>query len=128
MSSNKVIGIDLGTGFSCVAVMEGGKPTVIVNEEGQRTTPSVIYIDKDGIEVGASAKRKVTKAEQEYEVARLAALKANEEKKKIIAEGQAQAEANRLKVAAGLTPQERMEYTSWILHRNVYFKCSRGRR
>lgn len=53
----------------------------------------------------------VTKAEQEYEVARLAALKANEEKKKIIAEGQAQAEANRLKVAAGLTPQERMEYT-----------------
>ena len=60
MSSNKVIGIDLGTGFSCVAVMEGGKPTVIVNEEGQRTTPSVIYIDKDTIEVGASAKRKMT--------------------------------------------------------------------
>lgn len=52
----------------------------------------------------------VTKAEQEYEVARLAALKANEEKKKIIAEGQAQAEANRLKVAAGLTPQERAEW------------------
>lgn len=49
----------------------------------------------------------VTKAEQEYEVARLAALKANEEKKKIIAEGQAQAEANRLKVAAGITPQEK---------------------
>jgi regulator of protease activity HflC (stomatin/prohibitin superfamily) len=56
----------------------------------------------------------VTKAEQEYEVARLAALKANEEKKKIIAEGQAQAEANRLKVAAGLTPQEKMQYTSQI--------------
>jgi regulator of protease activity HflC (stomatin/prohibitin superfamily) len=52
----------------------------------------------------------VTKAEQEYEVARLAALKAGEEKKKIIAEGQAQAEANRLKVAAGLTPQERAEW------------------
>ena len=52
----------------------------------------------------------VTKAEQEYEVARLAALKAEEEKKKIIAEGQAQAEANRLKVAAGLTPQERAEW------------------
>lgn len=60
MSSNKVIGIDLGTGFSCVAVMEGGKPTVIVNEEGQRTTPSVIYIDKDSREVGSSAKRKMT--------------------------------------------------------------------
>ena len=52
----------------------------------------------------------VTKAEQEYEVARLAALKAEEEKKKVIAEGQAQAEANRLKVAAGLTPQERAEW------------------
>ena len=52
----------------------------------------------------------VTKAEQEYEVARLAALKAEEEKKKIIAEGQAQAEANRLKVAAGMTPQERAEW------------------
>ena len=52
----------------------------------------------------------VTKAEQEYEVARLAALKAEEEKKKIIAQGQAQAEANRLKVAAGLTPQERAEW------------------
>lgn len=56
----------------------------------------------------------VTKAEQEYEVARLAALKAGEEKKKIIAEGQAQAEANRLKVAAGLTPQERMQYSAKI--------------
>lgn len=52
----------------------------------------------------------VTKAEQEYEVSRLAALKANEVKKKIIAEGQAEAEANRLKVAAGLTPQERAEW------------------
>ena len=52
----------------------------------------------------------VTKAEQEYEVSRLAALKANEEKKKIVAEGHAQAEANRLKVAAGLTPQERAEW------------------
>ena len=52
----------------------------------------------------------VTKAEQEREVARLAAEKAEFEKKKIIAEGQAQAEANRLKVAAGLTPQEKAEW------------------
>lgn len=52
----------------------------------------------------------VTKAEQEYEVARLAALKANEDKKKIIAEGEAEAAANRAKVAAGLTPQERAEW------------------
>ena len=52
----------------------------------------------------------VTRAEQEREVARLAAEKAEFEKKKVIAEGQAQAEANRLKVAAGLTPQERAEW------------------
>lgn len=52
----------------------------------------------------------VTKAEQEKEVARLAAEKANYEKARIIAEGQAEAEANRLKVAAGLTPQEKAEW------------------
>lgn len=52
----------------------------------------------------------VTKAEQEREVSRLAAEKAEFDKKKIIAEGQAEAEANRLKVAAGLTPQERAEW------------------
>jgi len=52
----------------------------------------------------------VTKAEQEREVARLAAEKAEFDKKKIIAEGQAEAEANRLKVAAGLTPQQRIEW------------------
>ena len=52
----------------------------------------------------------VTKAEQEYEVARLEALKANEVKKRIIAEGEAEAAANRAKVAAGLTPQERAEW------------------
>lgn len=52
----------------------------------------------------------VTKAEQEFEVSRLAALKANEVKKKIIAEGEAEAAANRAKVAAGLTPQERAEW------------------
>lgn len=52
----------------------------------------------------------VTKAEQEREVARLAAEKAEFDKKKIIAEGQAEAEANRLKVAAGLTPQEAAEW------------------
>lgn len=52
----------------------------------------------------------VTRAEQEREVARLAAERAEFDKKKIIAEGQAEAEANRLKVAAGLTPQERAEW------------------
>ncbi len=54
----KIIGIDLGTTNSCVAVMEGGKPKVIENSEGARTTPSIIGYMEDGeIIVGASAKR-----------------------------------------------------------------------
>ena len=54
----KVIGIDLGTTNSCVAIMEGGKPKVIENAEGARTTPSIIAYMEDGeIMVGAPAKR-----------------------------------------------------------------------
>ena len=54
----KIIGIDLGTTNSCVAIMEGGKPKVIENAEGARTTPSIVaYSDNDEILVGASAKR-----------------------------------------------------------------------
>ncbi len=54
----KVIGIDLGTTNSCVAVMEGGEPVVISNTEGNRTTPSVVAFTKDGERlVGAVAKR-----------------------------------------------------------------------
>src|SRR5690606_24172892 len=54
----KIIGIDLGTTNSCVAVMEGGEPTVIANSEGARTTPSVVALKKDGERlVGAVAKR-----------------------------------------------------------------------
>src|SRR5918994_2016225 len=55
---SKVIGIDLGTTNSVVAVMEGGEPTVIVNQEGNRTTPSVVGFAKDGERlVGQVAKR-----------------------------------------------------------------------
>ena len=54
----KVIGIDLGTTNSCVAVMEGGEPVVIANAEGSRTTPSVVSFQKDGSRVvGQAAKR-----------------------------------------------------------------------
>lgn len=54
----KIIGIDLGTTNSCVAVMEGGQPTVIVNSEGTRTTPSVVAFTKKGERlVGEPAKR-----------------------------------------------------------------------
>jgi molecular chaperone DnaK len=56
--SGKVIGIDLGTTNSCVAVMEGGQPVVIANEEGGRTTPSVVAFTDEGERlVGAIAKR-----------------------------------------------------------------------
>jgi len=55
---SKIIGIDLGTTNSCVAIMEGGKPKVIENSEGARTTPSIVAYSDDGdILVGAPAKR-----------------------------------------------------------------------
>ncbi|MFZ3323679.1 MAG: molecular chaperone DnaK [Usitatibacter sp.] len=77
----KIIGIDLGTTNSCVAVMEGGKPKVIENSEGARTTPSVVaYTDGGEILVGAPAKRQaVTNAKNTiYAVKRLIGRKFEE--------------------------------------------------
>jgi molecular chaperone DnaK len=71
---SKIIGIDLGTTNSCVAVMEGKQPKVIENAEGQRTTPSVVaYLDNGEILVGAPAKRQAVTNPQNtlYAVKRL---------------------------------------------------------
>lgn len=57
MSKNVVIGIDLGTGTSCVAITENGIPKIIENSEGSRTTPSIVAYTNDEILVGQSAKR-----------------------------------------------------------------------
>ena len=55
---SKIIGIDLGTTNSCVAVMEGSEPVVIPNEEGRRTTPSVVaFMDNGERKIGDPAKR-----------------------------------------------------------------------
>ena len=64
----KIIGIDLGTTNSCVAIMDGGKTRVIENSEGDRTTPSIVAYTKDGeVLVGASAKRQaVTNAKNTF--------------------------------------------------------------
>jgi len=79
--SGKVIGIDLGTTNSVVAVMEGGQPTVIANEEGGRTTPSIVAFTDDGERlVGAIAKRQaVTNPERTiYSVKRFMGRRLNE--------------------------------------------------
>ena len=72
----KIIGIDLGTTNSCVAVMEGGKPVVITNTEGVRTTPSVVAFTKTGERlVGEPAKRQaVTNAD--HTISSISALNA----------------------------------------------------
>ena len=57
---SRIIGIDLGTTNSCVAIMQGGEATVIPNTEGQRTTPSMVAVSKDGQRmVGVLAKRQI---------------------------------------------------------------------
>src|SRR5882672_2118564 len=77
----KIIGIDLGTTNSCVAIMEGGAPKVIENSEGSRTTPSIVAYQEDGeILVGAPAKRQaVTNSKNTiYAVKRLIGRKFDE--------------------------------------------------
>ncbi len=78
----KIIGIDLGTTNSCVAVMEGDQPKVIENSEGDRTTPSIVAFTKDGeVLVGQSAKRQAVTNPQNtvYAVKRLIGRKFDEE-------------------------------------------------
>ena len=60
MASNKIIGIDLGTTNSAVAVMEGNEPKIITNPEGGRTTPSVVSFKNGEVQVGETAKRQAT--------------------------------------------------------------------
>ena len=79
---SKIIGIDLGTTNSCVAVVEGQQPKVIENSEGGRTTPSVIaYTDDDEVLVGTPAKRQaVTNPEKTlYAIKRLIGRRFNDE-------------------------------------------------
>ena len=65
----RTIGIDLGTTNSCIAVLEGGEPTVIPNAEGGRTTPSVVAFTKDGQRlVGAPAKRQSVTNPREHDL------------------------------------------------------------
>jgi molecular chaperone DnaK len=76
----KIIGIDLGTTNSCVAIMEGGDPVVIANQEGNRTTPSIVAITESGERlVGQVAKRQaITNSENTiYAVKRLIGRKFN---------------------------------------------------
>lgn len=80
--ANKIIGIDLGTTNSCVAIMEGGKVKVIENSEGDRTTPSIVAYTKDGeILVGQSAKRQAVTNPQNtlYAIKRLIGRKFEDE-------------------------------------------------
>ena len=76
----KIIGIDLGTTNSCVAIMEGGDPVVIANQEGNRTTPSVVAITESGERlVGQVARRQaITNSENTvYAVKRMIGRKYN---------------------------------------------------
>ena len=80
---SKIIGIDLGTTNSCVSVMEGKDPIVLVNQEGERTTPSVVCISENETHVGATARRQAVVKPKEtiYSVKRMIGSKYDEVKK-----------------------------------------------
>src|SRR6056297_3179391 len=80
---SKILGIDLGTTNSCMAIMEGGEPTVIPNKEGKRTTPSVVAYSKKGERlVGEYAKRQAI-TNHDNTVASIKREMGNEIKKKM---------------------------------------------
>jgi len=81
----KVIGIDLGTTNSCVAVVEGTNPIVIANEEGSRTTPSVVSYNDTGRLVGIAARRQaiVNPESTVYSVKRFMGMRFDESKTEV---------------------------------------------
>src|SRR3712207_233127 len=119
---SKIIGIDLGTTNSVVAVMEGGEPTVITNEEGGRTTPSVVAFAKDGNRlVGQVAKRQaVTNPENTiYSIKRYMGRRfeeVREEKKQVPYAVKADAKGD-VRVAAGGKEHSPPEISAMILQK-----------
>ncbi|MEA2015778.1 MAG: molecular chaperone DnaK [Actinomycetota bacterium] len=111
---SKAVGIDLGTTNSCIAVMEGGKPTVITNSEGNRTTPSVVGITKKGERlVGQLAKRQAALNPENtvYSIKRFIGRKYNEveSERKIVSYGVKKGRNSLVEVEMGdksYTPEE----------------------
>jgi molecular chaperone DnaK len=120
---SKIIGIDLGTTNSVVAVMEGGEPTVITNSEGGRTTPSVVAFAKDGSRlVGQVAKRQsVTNPENTvYSIKRFMGRRFNEvteEKKQVPYKVQGSGPGGDVRVAAGGKEWSPPEISAMILQK-----------
>src|SRR5438046_3328427 len=110
----KVLGIDLGTTNSCMAVMEGGDPAVLENSEGSRTTPSIVAFSKTGERlVGQAAKRQAVTNPQNtiYSIKRFMGRKFNEvnEEMKIVPYKVAHGDADTLRIEVSGTlysPQE----------------------
>ncbi|MDD4053170.1 MAG: Hsp70 family protein, partial [candidate division Zixibacteria bacterium] len=116
----KVIGIDLGTTNSCVAVLEGGDPVVIPNAEGGRTTPSVVAFAKSGERlVGAPAKRQaITNSENTvYSIKRFMGRKHHEvqEEEKIVPYKVIADENGDVRVSAGGAQYSPPEISAMIL-------------